>query len=69
MADGLHIPIWNRAMKPLAIAVIEQGEDWGEDMIGAIWPMYNICLIGIIIMNNALYNEYIPRNIMRLNLK
>jgi hypothetical protein len=30
MADGLHIPIWNRTMKPLAIALSMWGGSWGE---------------------------------------
>jgi hypothetical protein len=47
MVNGLHIPIWNRTEKSLAIALSGVG-------IG----LYNISLIGIVIMNPP-YNEYI----------
>jgi hypothetical protein len=35
MVDWLHIPIWNRTKKPLAIALNKEGRDWGGETIGA----------------------------------
>jgi hypothetical protein len=51
MVDGLHIPIWNRSKKPLDIALSREGRNWEELTMGAIQPMDNINLIGIVIMN------------------
>jgi hypothetical protein len=34
MFDGIHIPIWNRTEKSLAVAVSGAGEGWGGEMMG-----------------------------------
>jgi hypothetical protein len=34
MFDGIHIPIWNRTEKSLAIAVSAAGEGWEGEMMG-----------------------------------
>jgi hypothetical protein len=36
MADGLHMPIWNRAKKPLAIALSGSERGLRGEMIGAM---------------------------------
>jgi hypothetical protein len=34
MADGLHIPIWNRTKKPLAMALSGGRREWRGEMMG-----------------------------------
>jgi hypothetical protein len=36
MVDGLHIPIWNRTKKPLAIALSGVGRGLGGVAMGAM---------------------------------
>jgi hypothetical protein len=51
MVDGFHIPVCNRTKKPLAIALSGVGRGLrGRDDGGNV-TMYNINLIGIVIMN------------------
>jgi hypothetical protein len=58
MIDGLHILVQNRKMKPLAIALSGVGEGQGGEMVGTIEPMYNISLLGIVIMNSPCKSIY-----------
>jgi hypothetical protein len=51
MVDGLHIILQNRTMKLLAIALSGVGKGKGGEMVGAIEPMCNISLFGIVTMN------------------
>jgi hypothetical protein len=47
MVDGLHIPIWNRTKKPLAIAL----SGAGRVLRGRDDGTYNVSLIGIATIN------------------
>jgi hypothetical protein len=58
MIGGLHILTQNKTMKCLAVPEMGQGESRGGDTEGAIQPMYNISLLGIVILN-ALYTTNI----------
>jgi hypothetical protein len=52
MAHGFHMFIQKkRTMKPLAIASSESGRGQGREAVGAIYPMYNVSLFGIVRMN------------------
>jgi hypothetical protein len=52
MFDGLHIPMWKRTKNPLAIALNGAGRGWGGELMGIMWLMYNISIIGIVTMNS-----------------
>jgi hypothetical protein len=54
MVDVLHIPIWNRITKPLAIALSVVGMGFRGEMMGVIQLMHNTGLMEIVIINPSL---------------